>query len=130
MPGAQQTEVEHNFEGERTNQGSFRDRNWRDATGWFSYTLALPDDGAPADLHVDYFGGNRGRRFDILLDGEVFQEVRISGEHGDEFYTVRYPLPDDLGDTVDVRFEARDGSIAGGVFDLRVVRREEGNAGD
>ena len=39
VPGQQQSEVDHKFAGEQTGNGTFRDRSWRDARGWFSYEL-------------------------------------------------------------------------------------------
>lgn len=122
-PGAQQSEVDHNFRGERTNSGTNRERGWRDARGWFSYELKNSDS-APADLLVTYFGGDRGRRFTIRVNDQPITQVTLSGDRGDEFHTERYPLPAPADGTYTIRFDADEGSIAGGVYDIRVVRRE------
>jgi hypothetical protein len=125
IPGQQQPEVEHNYRGERSGSGTFRDRSWRDANGgWFSYDIKAPRD-TPAELLVTYWGGDRGRRFDLLVDGEKVADVHLDGQKPDEFFSVRYPLPAERGrDAVTVKFAAHENSIAGGVFDVRVVRRQ------
>jgi hypothetical protein len=38
-PGMQQSETDHNFQGERTNTGDFRNRKWRDSQDRFSYEM-------------------------------------------------------------------------------------------
>lgn len=122
VPGEQQTEVEHNFRGERTDSGSFMGRSWRHAAGWFSYDLAVPKE--PADLVFTVSGRDRGRTFDVLINGEVLDTVENAGDERD-FVDHRYPLPEALqGKTITVRFEAHNDSLAGGLFDLRIVRRE------
>ncbi len=120
-PGEQQTEVEHDFHGEQTSQGSFRRRAWRDARGWFSYTMKGSP--VPADLMVTCYGGDRDRAFDVLVDGKVLATVILDGSRGDRFVDLKYPLPAGADKPITVKFAAHSGSIAGGVFDLRVVRR-------
>lgn len=68
--GEQQPESDHHFAGESTRAGGSEGLHWRNATGWFSYTLARPGD-APAILRV---------RFRILDDGpERGHELRLDG---------------------------------------------------
>ena len=67
IPGEQQPEVEHNVRSEASTTGATHGRLWRDAGGWFSYDLSAGARG-PLELLVTYFGGERGRRFDILVD--------------------------------------------------------------
>ena len=124
-PGEQQSEVDHHFKGERTGNGYFRDRSWRDAPGgWFSYQLKAPDD-EPAELLVTYYGRDRGRRFDVLVNDAKIAEVHLDGRNADDYFTVRYPLPADAaGRAVTVKFVAHEQSIAGGIFDLRLVKAQ------
>jgi hypothetical protein len=129
-PGAQQSEVEHNFKGERTANGTFRDRSWRDARGWFSYELKAPG-GQEVDLLITLYGGDTGRHFDVLIDDVSVAEISLDGSGGDKFVTKRFPLAKGASDrTVTVKFAARSGSIAGGVFDVRTVRRDPAAASD
>ena len=123
LPGAQQSEVDHGFEGEQTERGTHDGRSYRHANGWFSYELAVPDEAAV--LQVTYSGQDR-RRFAILIDGEPFQQVRLDAERPGQFVEVRYDLPAEAqGKTIRLRFEAEPGSMAGGIFDLRVLRGAE-----
>lgn len=99
--------------------------HWRDSQGgWFSYRLKVPSD-APVAVRCAYFGGDVGRTFDILADGHVIATQALTGTRPGEFISVTYPVPLDLtrGKTqITVRFEAKPGSIAGGILDCRTVR--------
>ena len=124
-PGQQQPEVEHDFAGERTESGYFRGRYWRHAAGWFSYALTDPD--ARADvLRVTYSGFDEGRTFDITVNGVLVETVTSTG-HPDPFYSVDYPVPAEArraDGALVTRFEAHPGSMAGGVFDVRLLASE------
>jgi hypothetical protein len=123
-PGQQQSEVDHKFAGERTNNGTFNDRSWRDARdGWFSYELRVPKD-EPSELMVTYWGDDRGRHFDVLADGKPLAEVRLDGRRGANFFDERYDIPPAAraAGKMTLRFQAKPDSIAGGVFDVRVIR--------
>ena len=100
--------------------------HWRDAQGFFSYTLKIPSDRTAA-LRCVYWGSDAGRTFDILVDGTNLATQTLSGARPGEYLPVTYPLPDSMtrGKTqITVRFEAKNGGTAGGLFDLRVVRRD------
>ncbi len=50
--------------------------------------------------------------------------------HGDEFFHADYPVPDSIKDDapageLTVKFRAHEGSVAGGVYDVRLMRGEE-----
>lgn len=125
-PGEQQPEVEHNFAGEDTESGSNFGRHWRHAAGWFGYTLADPGNKARY-LRVDYWGADRGRSFTIEVNGVAVAEVTSTGEHGAEFVSVDYPLGDAVRERVNgghrVRFVAAAGSIAGGIYGVRLLSK-------
>jgi uncharacterized protein len=123
VPGNQQSEVDHGFKGERTGNGHHRDRSWRDARGgWFSYELKAPR-GEAAELLVTYWGSDRGRRFDVVIDDKKIADVTLENPKSEQFFEVRYPLPAGrAADKVTVNFQAHEGSTAGGVFDVRIVR--------
>ena len=123
-PGEQQPEVEHGFRGEGTEAGVHQGRHWRHARGWFSYDLADPDREA-AVLRVTYFGLDRDRTFDVSLGGAPVATVALDGSRGDVFYTVDYAVPAAAraeDGVLTVRFEAHPGSIAGGIYGLRLLR--------
>ncbi len=97
--------------------------HWRDALGSFSYTLKVPTD-QPAALRCVYWGSDAARTFDILVDGIKIATQTLSGARPGEYLPMTYPIPDALThgkDRVMVRFVAKAGQTAGGLFDLRVV---------
>jgi DUF1680 family protein len=131
IPGEQQPEVEHGFRSEGAEAGVFRGASWRhaQAPGWFSYELRV-DPGKLQELSVRYWGNDHGSRtFDILINGRKLATENIAGKwNRDEFVDVRYPIPSDmLADRqhVTVRFRPHPGNIAGGIFDLRLLRADD-----
>ena len=93
--GQQQPESDHNFKASNSETGVHQNRHWRHARGWFSYEL---NDSAKeaAVLRVTYYGGDAGRNFDILLNGQVLATVNLDGSKADVFFDVDYPIPSDL----------------------------------
>jgi hypothetical protein len=123
--GEQQPEVEHSFTGEGVETGEFQGRRGRQGRS-FQYTLDLRGETA-ADLAVTYSGSDRGRQFDVLANGTLLATERPNGSRPGEFFEKRYPLPAAVLDAakdghVVIRFAGRDGSLAGGVFDVRLMR--------
>ncbi len=123
--GEQQPEAEHGFIGDGVQTGEFQDRRWRHGH-WFEYTLDLRGETA-ADLAVTYSGSDRGRQFEVLANGTLLATERLDGSRMGEFVEKRYVLPPVVIDAaknghVLVRFAGRDGSLAGGVFDVRLMR--------
>jgi len=125
--GDEQSEREHNFQGERTASGNFGTRRWRHATdgGWFSYDLKV-DPNQPMELVVTYWGSDAGARvFDILVDGKVIATQRLQRNKPGQFFDVTYTIPIELTkgkEKVTIRFQAHPKCIAGGVFGVRMVR--------
>lgn len=125
-PGEQQPESDHGYQGEQTETGTFRNRHWRHATGWFSYKLRNPQRAART-LRVTYSGGDKNRQFSILVNGLPLAKVRLEGNPKGEFYDVEYALPEALRKPnapteLTVKFQAETASTAGGVYDVRLLR--------
>jgi DUF1680 family protein len=126
-PGEQQPEVDHQFKGEKTNTGNFQDRGWRDARdgGWFSYSLKVDGD-VVNQLLCTYWGSDTGGRdFDIMVDGKVIANQVLRENKPGEFIEANYEIPRELtaGKTrVEVKFQAKPGSMAGGLFDCRTMK--------
>jgi hypothetical protein len=130
-PGEQQPEAEHDLAGSGSEVGVNFGRRWRHATGWFSYRLSDPR-GEARYLRVDYFGADSGRAFTIEVNGVEIAAVTLTGERGPYFYSVDYPLaPEVLALGEDgkhaLRFVAAEGSIAGGIYGVRLLRGEKGD---
>jgi DUF1680 family protein len=126
-PGEPQPETDHNFKGEQSNGGRFRDRAWRDARGWFSYEVKVVPE-QPLALRCTYWGNDGGQRtFDILADGRKIAEQTLFKTKPGQFFDVDYAIPLELtrGKTrVTIRFQPRPDNIAGGLFGLLVLRPE------
>lgn len=124
-PGEQQPEVEHGFAGENTGAGVNGGKHWRDATGWFSYSLNNKNLTAKT-LRITYFKGDVGRQFSIKLNGDSLAKVSLPvGQPDAEFYTVDYPLTAVMqkSASLTLRFEADAGSTAGGIYGIRLLNQ-------
>jgi len=125
-PGEQQPESDHGFKGEGAENGIAPAGRWRHAKQWFSYDLN--DAKAEAKtLRLSFAKGDAGRRFDLVVNGQRVAEIELARpDGGDEIYTREFPLPPELvrtaGGKLTVKFIARPGSIAGGLYGLRLLR--------
>lgn len=122
-PGEQQPEAEHNYKGEGAEAGVHRGRHWRHARGWFSYELRNPDQSAKT-LRITFNGEDSGRVFHILLNGTIIDTIKSDGSAGPVFIDQDYDLPESVSTSkiIEVKFKAAEGSIAGGVFGIRLLR--------
>ncbi|NVD69893.1 glycoside hydrolase family 127 protein [Duganella sp. BJB1802] len=122
-PGEQQPESDHFFKGEGADAGVNKGLHWRHASGWFSYDLT--DKKAEARmLRLTYSTLDAGRRFDIFINGQPLAEVTLDATAPQEIYTKDYAIPPAMaaGGKLTVKFVARQGSMAGGLYGLRLLR--------
>lgn len=125
--GEQQPEVEHDFKGERTETGIYNGRRWRHGS-WFQYTLNTHGETA-VELEVTYSGSDRGRKFDILANGNRIASEELNGDKPGDFFAKRYSVPESMlkaasDERVIVKFVATRW-LAGGVYDVRLLRPEK-----
>ena len=120
-PGEQQPESDHFFKADGAAAGINKGKRWRHASNWFSYDLTDKKGEAQA-LRLTYSTLDAGRRFDILVNDKLLAEVTLASTAPKELYTRDYPLPAGLGAKLVVKFVARGGSIAGGLYGLRLLR--------
>lgn len=123
--GEQQPESDHGFKGERTETGTFRERHYRNGSGWFSYEMRNADAEA-TKLSFTYFGAERNRAFDVLVNGKVLAEVVLDGSEGDKFLDKVLELPKaagaDKGRSLLVEFRAKEGSRIAAIYEVRLLR--------
>ena len=119
-PGEQQPESDHAYQAEGGEAGLAPQGRWRHATGWFSYTLNDPKREAKT-LRLTFSPGDAGRRFDIEINGKAIAQVVLEARADGDLYTKDFPMPPSNG-VVTVKFVARSGSIAGGLYGLRLMR--------
>ncbi|HEX8954658.1 MAG TPA: glycoside hydrolase family 127 protein [Burkholderiaceae bacterium] len=123
-PGEQQPEADHFLQGEGMDAGINRGRHWRHASGWFSYRLNDKQHQATS-LRLTFARGDAGRKFDLYVNGRLLQNIELEQGMLQEFATHDYALPQDLvaasDGTLTVKFVARPGSFAGGLYGLRLL---------
>jgi len=126
-PGEQQSEVDHQVRGEKSDPLEALGRKLRHAFdgGWFSYELKV-DPNAPNELVCQWWGDETGERhFDILVDGEKIASQKLLRDQPGTFWDATYPIPAGLtrGKTkVTVKWQALPGNFAGGLFGARILR--------
>lgn len=123
--GEAEQEQAHNFQGESTNAGMFRERRNRESReGWFSFDMKVIPNQQNV-LVVEYWGGFPGSKtFDILVDGQKIATENISSKKDGYFILEEYAIPAELikGKTkITARFQAHPGHMAGPVFDIRTI---------
>jgi len=124
-PGEQQPEVDHGFQGEGAEAGVNGGRHWRHASKWFSYRLKDPK-GKATVLRLTFARADAGRRFDVLVNGARLAEVELQADETEAFYSRDFSLPaapvKDAAGQLEVKFVAKNGSIAGGLYGLLLLR--------
>jgi DUF1680 family protein len=124
-PGEQQPEVEHDFTGEKTDTGLRNGRRWRSGE-WFQYVLSTRGEKS-VELAVTYWGGDAGRKFDILVNGEPLATETLDSPQPNQFLEKHYSIPakilsDATNGRVIIKFSAKPGASAGGVYDVRLIK--------
>lgn len=107
--GEQQPEVDHRFAGAANTAAvnHIRDGGRLIQKGYFEFDLAVAE--GPMALQVAYAGGDRGKDFRILVDGQLLARESLDGPGTSDRQVRTYPLPPALSAgkrTVRVRFEA------------------------
>lgn len=128
QPGQQQPESDHYLQSENSTTGIHQGEYWRDATdGYFSYQMD-PNGELPVQIMARYWGGDANRTFDIVVNGTVIAQENLTGAHPNEFFDVTYDIPPELVTATEplrVEFRSANGSIAGGLFYLRLLKQED-----
>ena len=127
--GNDQYEFSHNLISELSDSGNHLGRIFRHAApgGFFSYDMTV-DSSVTNYLCVQYFSGDAGRKFTILIDGKVFENVEVENVNPGSFYDVYYKIPHNLTadkEKITVTFRADGESFAGGIFDKLSIVKEK-----
>jgi hypothetical protein len=122
--GEMQAERDHGLTAKNSYAVTYRGRHGRDARtfGFFEYKAAVKP--GPLILQATFWGEERNKRFDILIDGVRIATQALTGQHPGDFFDVDYPIPPELTrgkESVTVRFQpADDTTRCGPVFGVRV----------
>lgn len=131
MPGEQQPETDHAMQAEKSTKGNNLNEFFREARsgGFFSYELATKSE-TNLSLFVRYWGAEWGtRKFDIYIDDQkLATEDNTNRWNLSLFQNIVYPIPDSMvmgKSHVRVKFQALQGSTAGAVYIVRLVRANQ-----
>lgn len=121
--GEQQPEQDHAFDGRGTRATLREGVRSRSATGWFSYTLADPDEVARTVRLTFRVPGNEPRAHDVRVGGVMLDDALVSREHDGrvEHEHELTPAMRTAGGDVVVAVHARDGLPTGELVRVRLV---------
>ena len=132
IPGEQQPEVDHQYQGEDSSTGARMGRHWRDTGKWISYRLKARegvDSTTNLELLLTFYGGDRNEGFDLLVEGRRLTTIRLQGDAKDTFVERKIALPKDLAQAavrhgIRIKLVASSGRRTSGLFGLRLLRIE------
>ncbi|GAA4778694.1 glycoside hydrolase family 127 protein [Stakelama sediminis] len=121
--GEMQAERDHKLQADISYPVVYRGRNGRDARsgGYFEFTMKVRP--GPLVLEATYWGGERKRKFHILIDGTPIATQTLEADKPGEFFDVDYPIPEKLTrgkQSVQVKFVPEPDKTAGPVFGVRI----------
>jgi len=120
--GEQQPESDHNFKGEKTDNGTFKDQHFRNGTGWFSYLLKNKDLQA-RKIKLVLFGAEKNKSFNVLINDQLVEQIVVNGQNGNTFFSKEILIPPSLlQKEMTVKFEANKGTAIANIYELRLMR--------
>jgi DUF1680 family protein len=123
--GEQQPESDHNFKGEKTDTGMFKERHYRNGQGFFSYDLKnnLLEG---HKLRITYFGADKNRNFDVFVNDVLVATINMDGSEGNQFIDKIVELPAVILNAkpkiLQVQFKAKPNSTITGIYEVRLLR--------
>ncbi|TDQ06638.1 glycoside hydrolase family 127 protein [Pedobacter metabolipauper] len=127
--GEMQPERDHNFTGEKIQMGEDHTKKWRSAYdgGYMQFTMKT-DPELQNVLIGTYWGmDNRGRNFEIWIDGEKIAAEDLNKYKDSKFYDINYTIPATLTkgkQQVTVKLVPKEKNSAGPVYGIRIVKEK------
>jgi DUF1680 family protein len=127
--GEMQPERDHEFTGERLQTGEEHAQKWRSAgqRGHFTFSMKVDPD-KKNSLLCSYWGmDNRGRIFDIMVDGTKIATEDLNKYKSSKFYEITYAIPPELTkgkEKITVKFQPAPNNSAGPVYGTIRLMRE------
>lgn len=123
--GEQQPESDHNFKGEKTDTGMFRERHYRNGKGSFSYDLKNNTLEA-RKLRITHFGTDKNRNFDIFVNETLVATLNLDGTEVNQFIDKEIELPVAILNAkpkiLQVQFKAKPNSTITGIYEVLLLR--------
>ncbi len=123
--GEQQPESDHNFKGEKTDTGIFKERHFRNGQGFFSYDLknSLLE---ARTLRITYFGADKNKNFEVYVNAILVASINMDGSEGNQFIDKTFELPAAIRNgkpkILQVQFKAKPNSAITGIYEVRVLK--------
>jgi len=126
-PGEMQPERDHNFTGDSLITGEDHLRKWRgtDGGGYMAYELKVDAEKQNTLINTYWGMDNRGRIFDILIDGVKVATEDLNKYQESRFYDISYTIPIEQTkgrQKITVKYLPKRGSSVGPVYGSRMVK--------
>jgi len=120
--GEQQPETDHSFKGEQTDNGTFRERHFRNGKAWFSYQLKNKNLAAKK-LSLTLYGKENSKAFSIFMNDKILKSVTLNGTNGSDFYTLDIQIPEELLTAdMELKFVAEPKSAIANIYEIRLLK--------
>lgn len=127
--GEMQPERDHDFTGDRIYTGEEHGQKWRAARsrGYFSFTMKTDPDKINTLLCAYWGMDNRGRTFEILVDGVKIATEDLNKYKASRFHEITYAIPPELTkgkEKVTIKFQPLPNNSVGPVYGTIRLMRE------
>ncbi|WP_206484434.1 glycoside hydrolase family 127 protein [Thalassotalea sp. G2M2-11] len=126
QPGQQQPESDHFFQAQQSEAGLNGTKHWRHARGWFSYLMQVKGEQS-VTLQLTFYGLDKDRNFDVFIDDKLLSTISLTGTKGAVFYHENIDIPahliTDPTKPFRLTFKAKENSIAGGIYGIRLLKK-------
>ncbi len=118
-PGEQQSEVEHDYQGEDARSGAELGNRFRESTKWFEYTLKTTTD-APLEIALKILGSEWNKACTISFNGHQIGQINPQSGSPDRFSEVVFEIPEDANKAkrATIRIESLNGQTTPKVFGI------------
>ena len=125
--GEMQPERDHNLTGENIITGEDHQRKWRatDDGGYFSYEMKVDPDKQNTLINTYWGMDNRGRVFDIMVDGIKLTTEDLNQYKESKFYDINYIIPIERTkgkQKITIKLLPKAGNAAGPLYGSRMIR--------
>ncbi|MDN3584292.1 glycoside hydrolase family 127 protein [Mucilaginibacter flavus] len=125
--GEMQPERDHNFVSENATTGEDHQKKWRSTEngGYLQYDMKVDANGQNTLINTYWGMDNRGRVFDIMVDGIKLATEDLNQYKESRFYDISYTLPIELTkgkQKVVIKLLPKKDNSAGPVYGSRIVK--------
>ena len=122
VSGEQQPESDHFIKEANTQAGSIEDVRWREAKGWFSYTIKTnPKENV--QLYIRYLE-EENRKTNIFIHDQEIEKLQTDANTLGEVKTAVIPIPETWNESspLQVKISTDDGATSHKILEIRVIK--------